>query len=206
MEILATLFGSKERVRIMRYALANDKIGFDAKVVSERLKLDIVNTRRELKLLAKATFLKEGMVNVEYIKQTKKETKIEKKKVNGYKLNTTFIYLPNFKNLLLEKEELAPSEVYEHFKKLGKIDLFLLSGVFQGRNGKEVDMVIVGKNLKKSKIEDKIGEIEGFLGAEIKYAIYDSEEFSYRYMMYDRFVRSLLVEDHILVVDNLKLR
>ncbi len=206
MEILAKLFGSRERVRIMRFVLANEKDSFDQKTVVETLGIDSALVRRELKLLTSVSFLKECT----YIKQTEKKkgktVYIEKNKVAGFKLNTSFVFLINFKNLLLEKEELAPTEVYEHFKKLGKIELFVLAGVFQGKTGQEIDILVVGKNLKKTKIEEKISEMEGFIGAELKYAIFDTEEFTYRYMLYDRFVREILHKDHIEVVNELKLK
>lgn len=206
MEILAQLFGSRERVRIMRYVLAHEKDSFDSKTVIETLGLDPVVVRKELKLLTKVAFIKECT----YVKQTtKKKGKteyIEKNKVAGYKLNTSFVFLVNFKNLLLEKEELAPTEIYEHFKKLGTIELFILGGVFQGKTGRDIDICIVGTNLKKAKIEAKIIEIEGFIGTELKYAIFDTEEFNYRYMLYDRFVRDILHENNIQVVNELNLK
>jgi hypothetical protein len=152
------------------------------------------------------TFVKKTSYNKQTIKKKGKQEYIEKKKTDGFKLSPNFVYLDNFKNLLLEKEELAPLEVFEHFKKLGKIDLFLMSGVFQGNTAASIDLVIVGKSLKKTKIEEKITEIERFIGTELKYALFDTAEFEYRYMMYDRFVRELFHSDHIEVVNVLTLK
>jgi hypothetical protein len=206
MEILAKLFGSRERVRIMRYILAHEKDAFDAKTVSETLGIELPIVRKELKLLTSVLFVKECTYTKQTEKKKGKTIQIEKNKVAGFKLNTSFVFLVNFKNLLLEKEELAPTEIYEHFKKLGTIELFLLSGVFQGKTGQEVDILVVGKNLKKTKIEEKIAEIEGFIGVELKYAIFESEEFNYRYMLYDRFVRDVLHREHIEVINELHLK
>jgi hypothetical protein len=206
MEILAKLFGSRERVRIMRYILAHEKESFDIKTVSSTLNIDAASVRKELKLLLSILFIKESIYNKQTEKKKGKTTHIEKNKVSGYKLNPSFVFLTNFKNLLLEKEELAPAEIYEHFKKLGKIELFILAGIFQGNTGQEIDILIVGKNLKKTKIEEKIAEIEGFIGAELKYAIFETDEFNYRYMLYDRFVRDVLHKEHIEVVNELDLK
>jgi DNA-binding transcriptional regulator YhcF (GntR family) len=206
MEILAKLFGSKIRVRVMRYVLAHEKESFDISTVANALGFSIVDVRREFKLLESTTFVKKTTYTKQTVKKKGKQEYVEKKKTDGYKLNTTFVYLDNFKNLLLEKEELAPLEVFEHFKKLGKIDLFLMSGVFQGNTQQNIDLVIVGKALKKTKIEEKIAEIERFIGTELKYAIFDTAEFEYRYMMYDRFVRELLHTDHIEVINELNLK
>jgi predicted transcriptional regulator len=206
MEILAKLFGSKERVRIMRYVLAHEKDSFDVATVAEALKISTIDVRRELKLLESVTFVKKTTYNKQTVKKKGKQEYVEKKKTDGYKINATFIYLDNFKNLLLEKEELAPLEVFEHFKKLGKIDLFLMSGVFQGNTRGDIDLVIVGKSLKKTKIEEKIAEIERFIGTELKYALFDTAEFEYRYMMYDRFVRELFHGQSIEVVNELILK
>lgn len=206
MEILAKLFGSKVRVRVMRYVLAHEKDSFDVATVAEALKISTIDVRRELKLLENVTFVKKTTYSKQTIKKKGKQEYIEKKKTDGYKINASFVYLDNFKNLLLEKEELAPLEVFEHFKKLGKVDLFLMSGVFQGNTQQNIDLVIVGKALKKAKIEEKIAEIERFIGTELKYAIFDTAEFEYRYMMYDRFVRELLHTEHIEVVNELTLK
>ncbi len=206
MEILAKLFGSKVRVRIMRYVLAHEKDSFDVATVAEALKISTIDVRRELKLLESVTFVKKTTYSKQTVKKKGKKEYIEKKRTEGYKLNVSFVYLDNFKNLLLEKEELAPLEVFEHFKKLGKVDLFLMSGVFQGNTQQNIDLVIVGKALKKAKIEEKIAEIERFIGTELKYAIFDTAEFEYRYMMYDRFVRELFHAEHIEVVNELTLK
>ena len=206
MEILAKLFGSKVRVRIMRYVLAHEKESFDIATVAAALNVSSVDVRREFKLLDSVTFVKKTTYTKQTIKKKGKQEYIEKKRTEGYKLNATFVYLDNFKNLLLEKEELAPLEVFEHFKKLGKVDLFLMSGVFQGNTQAAIDLVIVGKSLKKTKIEEKIAEIERFIGTELKYAIFDTAEFEYRYMMYDRFVRELFHAEHIEVVNELSLK
>jgi hypothetical protein len=206
MEILSQLFGSSERVRIMRYVLAHEKESFDYKTVAATLDLDVVAVRRELKLLTKATFLKECSYTKHIEKKKGKTIVTEKEKVSGYKLNASFVFLVNFKNLLLEKEELAPTEIFEHFRKLGKIELFVVSGVFQGKTGQELDICIVGTSLKKSKIEDKISELEGFIGVELKYALFDTEEFMYRYMLFDRFVRNIVDGDNILVVNQLPVK
>ena len=57
-----------------------------------------------------------------------------------------------------------------------------------------------------ARIEEKIAEIERFIGTELKYAIFDTAEFEYRYMMYDRFVRELFHAEHIEVVNELSLK
>ncbi len=206
MEILAKLFGSKVRVRVMRYVLAHEKESFDIASVSDILKIPSIDVRRELKLLESVTFVKKTTYNKQTIKKKGKQEYIEKKKTDGFKLNNSFGHIDTFKKLLLEKEELAPTEVFEHFKKLGKIELFLMSGVFQGNSNQDIDLVIVGKALKKAKIEDKIAEIERFIGTELRYAIFETEEFEYRYMMYDRFVRELFHGEHIEVVNGLSLK
>jgi hypothetical protein len=180
---------------------------YDVATVAEDLQIDTITTRRELKLLAKTGFVKDCTYTKQIVKSKKSGTEIQKKKVEGYKINPTFPYLSNFKGLLLDKEELAPNEIFEHFKKLGKVELFLLAGVFQGgRDEGEVDILIVGKNLKRSKIEEKIAEIEDFMGTELSYAIFDTEEFMYRYMMADRFVREILHKKHEMVVNTLNIK
>lgn len=207
MKILATLFGSSERVRIMRYAIVRQSEKYDVQSVSSDLQIDSITVRRELKILTKIGFLQECVYTKAIIKSKKKDTKVQKEKTKGYKLVTTFQYLSSFKTMLLDKEELAPAEIYEHFKKLGKIQLFLTAGFFCGEKSTgDVDLVIVGTSLKKLKIEEKISEIESFIGTEITYALFDTEDFMYRYMMHDKFVREILHRKHHSVVNSLILK
>lgn len=207
MEILATLFGSKERVRVMRYCIVHMNENFDIQTASADLQLDTITIRRELKLMAKIGFIKEVSYSKQITKIKKGKTEIHKEKTLGYKVDQTFVYLASFKSLLLEKEELSPLKIYEQFKKLAKLDVFLLSGVFLGaktENG--IDLLIVGRNLKKSKIEEQICQVEGFMGTELTYAVFETDEFAYRHMMHDKFVRHILQSPSEIVLNNLNLK
>lgn len=203
MEILATLFGSLERVRIIGYCISYRNEAYDAKTVAANLDIDIATVRRELKLLASVHLIEPQKYIKKIVKKTKQGEKIEKEKVEGYTLMQTFPYLESFEKMFIGGEEMSGPQLLKVFKKFGTIDLFLISGVFMQESEASVDLLIVGNNLKRKKIEEKVGEIEKFLGYELHFAVFETEEFMYRRLMHDRFVEEIFHHDHEIIVNTI---
>ena len=97
---------------------------------------------------------------------------------------------------LLDKKELA-----SRFKNIGRIKLFLVSGLFLNLDKSRVDILIVGESLNKSKSDKVFDILSSELGREVVYSVMDVEEFEYRYKMYDKFVRDILDLPHETIID-----
>ncbi len=132
------------------------------------------------------------------MKDIVRKGKKAKKKAEGWVLNPEFSYNESLRGLLVEEEFLNKKELVRRFKKAGKIKLFVVSGIFIKDQEKEgrVDMLIVGDNLRKSWIEDTVRKLEAEVGKELSYAIFDTQEFIYRFEMYDKLVRDILEFPH----------
>lgn len=98
----------------------------------------------------------------------------------------------------MDKRELA-----NRFKPVGRIKLFVVSGVFLGVEKSRVDILMVGESMKKPKAEKLFEALSAELGREVVYSIMDVEEYQYRYKMYDKFVRDIMDMPHEKVIDKL---
>ena len=176
MEILGKILGSPARVKIMRLFLLNPKNGFSRKDIIKRSRVNPNTVSREIKLLA----------SIDFIKRHK----------------TTWFFDPLFKyggeleRLLVGADTLDKKTIADNFKKVGRVKLLLVSGIFIKNKDTRVDLLIVGDKMKRSKIEEEVRKLEAEIGTELVYAVFDTKEFIYRLDMYDKLVRDILDFPH----------
>ncbi len=183
MEILGKILGNEARVKIMRLFLLNKNNNFNAKEVAQRSRVGVDVVRRELKLLSSAGFTKKrGTASPEWY------------------YNNSFSYGEDFEKLLVSGESLSSGSIIETFKKVGKIKLLIVSGVFIKNSDSRVDLLIVGDGMKRAKIEEGMRKIEAEMGVELVYAVFETQEFLYRLNMYDKLIRDILDFPHEVLV------
>lgn len=176
MEILGKILGSQARVKIMRLFLLNQDSTFSNKEIMKRSRVSSDVVRRELHLLLSIGFIK--------------------KHTNGCVFNSSFKYAREIEGLLISSDSLEKSSILEIFKKVGKVKLLIVSGIFIKNKDSRVDLLIVGDKMKKGKIEEGVRRLEAEIGAELVYTIFDTTEFTYRLNMYDKLVRDILDFPH----------
>ncbi len=176
MEILSKILGNPARIKIMRLFLLNRGKGFTAKDVSKRSRVSPEVARRELRLLSSVGFIK-------------------KRDISWY-FNSLFKYGNEFEELLVRSDTLNTETILEVLKKVGRVKLVIISGIFIKNHDSRVDLLIVGDKLKKGKIEEGIRKIEAEIGVELVYAVFETKEFLYRLNMYDKLVRDILDFPH----------
>lgn len=179
MEILGKIFGTPARVKIMRLFLLNKNKTFTNADIATRSRVSIEGVRKEIRLLESIEFIK--------------------KRPNGYIFNQTFKYTKELENLLVSTDVLDKEAVANGFKKVGKLKLLIVSGIFIKDKDSRVDILLVGDNLNKSKIEDSIRKMEAEVGTEMTYASFTTKDFIYRLAMYDKLVRDILDFPHEVV-------
>jgi hypothetical protein len=188
MEILGKILGSSARVRIMRLFLLNRGKGFTKKDIVKRSRVSSQVTGRELKLLASVNFIKKrSSISPEWY------------------FNSLFKYGEEFKDLLLSSDTLSKQTILNNFKKVGRVKLVIISGVFIKNDDSRVDLLIVGDKMKRNKIEEGIKKIEAEIGIELVYAVFETKEFLYRLNMYDKLVRDILDYPHEVVLQSKEL-
>jgi len=185
MEILGKILGSPARVRIMRLFLVNRNQNFTSKAVAKRSRTSREVVRRELRLLTSIGFLK--------------------KRRNSWSFSPTFKYRVEFEDLLLGSDILSQEAILDNFKKVGRLKLLIISGIFIKSRDSRADLLVVGDRLKRGRIEEGIRKIESELGGELTYVVFDTKEFLYRLDMYDKLVRDILDYPHEVVLQSKEL-
>jgi len=180
MEILEKILGNSARVKIMRLFLLNRNKSFTNKDVVKRSRVNSDAVRKELKLLLSVGFVKKRDLN--------------------WSFNSSFKYGEEFKNLLVRSDSLNKETILDNFKKIGRVKLAIVSGVFIKNDDSRVDLLIVGDKLNKSAIEEGIRKLEAEIGVELVYAIFETKEFIYRLNMYDKLIRDILDYPHEVLV------
>ncbi len=179
MEILGKLFGSQARIKIMRLFLLNQTTGFESSEIAKRSRVTSGAVRSELATLLSAGFIKKRMM------PKPAQGKAKSKKVIGWFFNHDFIYRTYFQDL-----------------SVGKIKLFVVSGIFLHEKETRVDILMVGDNLKRNLIEQVVRTLESEIGKELSYAVFDTQEFLYRISMYDKLVRDILDYPHERLIES----
>ncbi len=188
MEILGKILGNPARVKIMRLFLLNRSKGFRNKDIINRSRVSSDAVRKEIKLLASVGFIKKrGKFSLEWY------------------FDSSFKYAGEFEDLLVRSENLNKQKLLLNFKKVGQIKLLIVSGVFIKNYNSRVDLLIVGDNLKKSRIEQGVRRLEAEIGVELIYAVFNTKEFIYRLNMYDKLVRDILDYPHEVVLQSKEL-
>ena len=200
MELLTRLLGGVERVKIMRFFLHHDDTIFSLQEIANKTKSKTDLTRKELSLLNAIGFIDRKKTKT-VTSGNKKSSKV--KEIIGYKLNENFPHNQALKDLLFDFELLDKRELANKFKTVGRIKLFIVSGVFIGVEQTRVDILLVGEAIKKPKAEKLFEMLSAELGRDVIYSIMDVEEYEYRFKMYDKFVRDIIDNPHEAVIDKL---
>jgi hypothetical protein len=137
----------------------------------------------------------------------KKRKKIIIKRIHesGYILDQKFPYLQSLKNLLIMVSLHANDNLVKKFSSIGRIKLFIASGVFIQEWDTRVDLLIVGDDLNLNRLDTVMKAIEAEVGKEIIYSAFETADFEYRHGMHDRLIRDILDLPHTTLVDKIGL-
>ena len=204
MELLAKLLGGTDRVKIMRLFLHSEGSILSLHDVAEKTKSKSILLRKELTMLSSLGFIEKKKSKTYVSVGTAKKSVSKVKEVVGFTLNQNFPHIQALKDLLFDFQSLDKKELASRFKLVGRIKLFIVSGIFIGESKSRVDILIVGEGVKRPKAEKVIELMSAELGREIVYAIMDVEEYEYRYKMYDKFLRDIVDTPHETVIDKIK--
>ena len=203
------LLGSKVRARLLRFLFRNaDKLhdinDITGKVGESRMRIEkeIRSFVRVGLIKAKSVFVSEE--NGEKHFSLKKRTG-KKKKV--FLLDHTFTYYPELIALFTKSFPEEKAKLMEMINPLGRVKFVVTAGVFRkGENrGNRCDLLIVGDELKRNKVEEVAKRIEESLGQQISYTLMSTQEFMYRYDIYDKFIRDILDYPHDKIINKLSI-
>jgi hypothetical protein len=134
-----------------------------------------------------------------------KPHKVSRTKKTAYQINRGFSLYKELHSLLAKAVPEAFPSIERELKKMGRIKLAILTGVFLNTDSTRVDMLVVGEGIQLSKFTEFIKELEAELGREIRYVILSKDEFIYRHEMFDRFLGDILEYPHQKIINRLKI-
>jgi hypothetical protein len=202
MDILEKLFGSGAKVRIMRLFLFNPATPYSMSGVSKRTQVNSAKVRRYISLLTKIGMVRSKSFLKEKILRGKKG-KTKKVRTRGFVLNTKFPYLSPLQSFLIDITPLTHDDILKKLQRVGRLKLVILSGVFIHDLESRVDILIVGDHIKRGVLENSIKGFEAEIGRELKYAAFETPDFTYRLSVYDKLIRDILDYKHKAILDRL---
>ncbi len=206
MEILGKLFGSEDKVKIMRLFLFNPERVYDKEEIANRAKSNPYVVKHELEILEKIGLIKKkGPSKKAQANGNGSIPKLSGKgpKRIGWMLDSSFPYLPHLQNVLINTVLLKDGEILNKLHSVGKLKLVITSGVFMQYWDARVDLLVVGDSLRMGYLDSVIKTIEAEIGKEIRYAAFETSEFQYRLKMYDKLVRDIIDYPHSRILDRL---
>lgn len=198
--MLAKLFGSTARVKILKLFLLNPDTSYYIRQIARHLNLQLSAVRRELENLETLELLESRQGSEEDVEEGGEPERGSKNDRKYYKANRDFVLFNEIRELILKAQILCERAFTDKLKKQGTIRLLILSGLFMNDNQAEVDMLIVG-NFDKNKVAKLVRELEEELVTEVNYAVLSEEEFKYRRQVTDVFLYSVLEGKKIVVID-----
>jgi hypothetical protein len=203
---LGKIFGSENRVKVLRYFLAQPDSQVEFFELLRKIKVKKSELKKELQSLIKIGFIEElTLVSEKEIKKGKK-IKIKKIKEDGYQLNKDYVFADSLASLLLDFRYIDRKDLLEDMKRYGKIKLLCLGGVFVQDEEANLDLLLAGDALEKEKIDAFIKTLEADFGTELKYAVFESEEFRYRVSMFDRLIKDFFKGPHEKILEKISTR
>ncbi len=199
MEIFSHLFDNEYRVRILRLFLFNQNSAFDSSAIAERIQAPPRLVAKELGMLRAIGMVKDRTI-VKTIKSGKKEVR---KRARGWIVDETFPYLRELAGLLTNTVPVKNGRMIEKINQVGKIKLILVAGIFTQDPDSRVDLLIVGDQLKRKTLERIMKDIEADMGAELRYAAFETDDFKYRRSVYDKLIKDIFDFPHHKIVDKL---
>ncbi len=187
--ILDNLFGSKVRVKLLKFLYRNYPAEFSLRDMSRRIQEKPNDVKKELSAL--------------------KLIRVVKMAKERWSLNPSFEYFTELRSLMLKSSPQEKEKMTQKISGLGRVRLALISGIFlndpntSSQYETPADLFIVGDDIDRKRLRTFLMNLEAEVGSEVKLTLMDKEEFMYRYSMFDRFVRVLLEGPHEKIINKL---
>jgi len=193
-EILEKLFESPVKARLLKLFLRNLNDGFTIEEATKKTRSDSSGVEKQIKNMTAIGLL-----------QSQKSVRKKKGKGSGvyYVANQDFEFFNELRSLVLKSSPASHEKLQDKLKKLGRVKLAVLSGVFVNQDNGRVDLLLIGDGITDNKMHSFLKEVEAEVGKEVRYAFMDTNEFHYRFSMFDRFILDILERPHEKIINKL---
>lgn len=183
------LFGSKTRVKLLQLFYGNPNRSFYVREITRKIDEQINSVRRELA----------NLLNIGIISSETTHNRLY------YEVNQKYEYYQALSEIFSGKTISAAADTDDEasgdgLKKLGNVDLAIMTGQFTRDERSGVDLLLVG-DINQTQASKYVAELEKKEGKEIRYVIMPATEFSYRYKLNDRFLITVLESKKQVLVD-----
>ncbi len=201
-QLLEKLFESVPKVRLLRLFLQNPQDRFTVEQIVNRTQVQPGRTRTELNKLVNLRVVIKRLVSLKDVEEGARPVK-NKKKVPSYGLNEALAIKDELHDLFIRASTSSHKRLLSQIKSLGKVKLAVVAGVFLNTERSRTDLLIVGDDIPKRKIERFLALVESDMGKTISYTMMDTDEYKYRRTMFDRFLRDILEYPHEKLINKL---
>jgi hypothetical protein len=193
MEELEVLFSSRPRVKVLRSFLFQPDRIFSARDLSDQTGAAASTVRKHARELA----------SIDFLRQSETDDADDGQVRTVWKLNKQSPIREPLHELILMYEDVQLADVKDSVIKTGSISLLMAAGVLVGTDSTPVDLLIVGEGVDKEALSNALARIESAMGTELRYTLFNKEEFQYRYDVYDKLIQSVFENDHEVLIDSL---
>lgn len=197
-QVLEQLFDSSVKVRLLKFFLRNPNDIFRAREVANRIQVNLRKVKKQIDGLKKINFLKKRTI------RSKKQDKGKEPGIYFY-VNPEFDFYNELRTLVLKSSPASIEKIDRNIRRLGRIKLAVLAGVFINDENSRVDLFIVGDGIKRRRLNNFLKNLEAEVGKVIDYSILSTEDFNYRYNMFDRFILDILEKPHKKLINKLRI-
>ncbi len=198
--MLEHLFGSRTRVKLLSLFLRNPDQPLFVREITRRVDTQINAVRRELSNLIRLGLITETTVREDSGPGEKKQPGLKKK---YYRINDTFVLLPELSSLVSKAQVLMEKKLDQEIAKLGDVRYLAFMGFFLGKTTHTpVDLFIVGR-VDKKPLQELLWHVEKELGFDVNFSCMALDEFQYRRDIADRFLSSIIEAPKHVVIDRL---
>lgn len=214
------LFGSKTRVKLLRFFFANQDEEFFVRELTRLLDEQINSIRRELINLAEAGVVKSITKDNKVFYQLNKEgdmyegldkilaPKVEASPVNAKEVKAGKVVadptVPTKKGIVVKDAKL--NLIKDELSVVEGVSLVIASGTLLKNAPKGVDLLIIGKFKEKeqNEIKEKVAIIEKKLNKALNFAVIQEDSYNYRVKINDRFIMAVLQSKNEILIDDLR--
>jgi DNA-binding transcriptional ArsR family regulator len=184
--LLESILGSKTRTKLLTLFLLNPEQEFYVRELTRRLNERINSVRRELLNLTRLGLL----------------VSRSRDKRRYYSINKNFIIFKELKALISRANTAPQKKLAKGLEDAGRIKYACLSGFFT-QSPSRVDLLLVGETNRK-RLEKFVKRLQKEQGREINYTAMSVNEFNYRKDLGDRFIKTILENEHVVLINKLK--
>ena len=200
MKSLSKLFGSIDRVRILRMFLFNPNSVYSVNDIAKRTDSLPRIVDKEVSLLQKS-----GLIRKKPFLKLARNGNDKTRRGSGWVLDKNFAYLKPLESLLIQQSLIKDQEIIKRFANVAKLKLLAVAGIFIQDPESRVDILLVGDHFKKANLDRVIKSLEADIGKEVRYAAFETPEFKYRISMYDKLVRDIFDYPHKKILNKIGL-